>query len=72
MKVIPFTGITKLDMPPDIILRETIRKNLEGVVILGFTEDGNEYFISSYADGGTVMWLLERCKRELLNNGDIE
>ncbi len=72
MKVIPFTGITKLDMPPDIILRETIRKNLEGVVILGFTEDGHEYFISSYADGGTVMWLLERCKRELLDNGDIE
>lgn len=65
-KVIPYTGITKLDMPPDYIL-EAAKGKLEGVLIIGYTEDGEEYFASSYADGGTVNWLLDRCKHQLLN-----
>lgn len=68
-KVIPFTGITKLDMPPDHIL-EAAKGKLEGVVIIGYDKDDDEYFASSYADGGTVVWLLERCKRRLLNSPD--
>ena len=64
-KIIDFTGITKLDLSPDRIL-EKVKGKLEGVVILGFDKDGEEYFASSYADGGTVMWLLERCKLQLL------
>ena len=40
---------------------------MEGVVILGFDTDGKEYFASTYADGGTVVWLLERCKIALMN-----
>lgn len=70
-KVIPFTGITKLDLDPDVIL-ENLKGKLEGFVITGFTADGEEYFSSTYADGGTALWLLERCKRALLNNGDTE
>ena len=65
-KVIPFTGITRLDMPPDQIL-EAAKGRLEGVVIVGYGIDGEEYFASSYADGGTVNWLLDRCKLELLS-----
>ena len=66
-KVIPFTGITTLDMPPDQILEAAVGK-LEGVVIMGFTADGDEeYFASSYADGGTVLWLLERLKKRLID-----
>ena len=65
-KVIPFTGITKLDMPPDQIL-EAAKGKLEGVVILAYDADGEEYFASSYADGGTVNWLLDRCKKKLLS-----
>ena len=65
-KIIPFTGITTLDQPPDQILKAAVGK-LEGVVIMGFTADGDEeYFVSSYADGGTVLWLLERLKKQLL------
>ena len=64
-KVIPFTGITKLDLPPDAILESAIGQ-LEGVAIMGWTPDGEEYFASSYADGGTVLWLLERMKLRLL------
>ena len=64
--VIPFTGITKLDLDPDMVI-EQIKGKLEGVVIMGYTKDGEEYFASSYADGGNVLWLLERMKLRLLN-----
>jgi hypothetical protein len=70
-KVIPFTGITKLDLTPDIIL-ENLKGKMEGFVIMGYTEDGEEYFSSTYADGGTALWLLERCKKALLSHGDTE
>lgn len=64
-KVIPFTGITKLDLDPDMVL-ENCKGKIEGVVILGWNADGEEFFSSTYADGGTVLWLLERCKKQLL------
>lgn len=53
-KVIPFTGITRLDLPADRIL-ENNKGELAGVVIMGWDHDGNEVFASSYADGGTVL-----------------
>ncbi len=64
--VVSIGGITKLDLPPDRVLEAT-KGELEGIVILGYDKDGNEYFASSYADGGDVLWLLERCKQELLH-----
>lgn len=66
-KVILFTGITKLDLPPDRILENNIGKDLESIVIMGYDKDGEEFFASSIADGGTVLWLIERCKLRLLN-----
>ncbi len=68
-KVIPFKGITKLDLDPDTIL-ESNKGKLEGVVIMGWDKDGNEFFASSYADGGTVLWLVERLKKALLEIAD--
>jgi hypothetical protein len=65
-KIIPFSGITKLDLDPDVIL-ERAKGTLEGVVIMGFGREGEEVFASSYADGGTVLWLTERCKQRLLS-----
>lgn len=64
-KIIHYTGVTRLDMEPDRIL-DAAQGQLEGVVIIGYAKDGDEYFASSYADGGTVLWLLERCKIALL------
>ena len=66
-KIIEFNSLTKLDIPVNRILKKA-KGELEGVVILGFDNDGEEYFASSYADGGTVLWLLERCRRELLSD----
>lgn len=66
-KIIPFTGITKLDLTPEIVL-ENLKEVFAGggLVYAGFDGEGNEVFGSTYADGGTALWLLERCKRRLL------
>jgi len=64
--VILFNGITKLNLDPDLVLENTKGK-LEGVVLLGYDKNGEEYFASTYADGGDVLWLLERMKMHLLN-----
>ena len=59
--------ITKLDVPPKRVIEGAVEANLKSVVIIGFDEDGDEYFASSIADGGTVMFLMERAKFKLLN-----
>jgi hypothetical protein len=64
--IIPFNGITRLDLDPDRVLENTKGK-LEGVILIGYDKQGEEYFASSYADGGDVLWLLERMKMRLLN-----
>ena len=68
-KVIPFTGMTLLDIPADKVLKEAMGK-LEGVVIIGFDKEGGAYTASTYADGGTVLWLLEVCKQRLMEKGE--
>jgi len=64
-KILPFHGLTKLDIPVDRIL-EGVKGKLDSVVILGYDKDEDEYFASSIADGGEVLWLLERCKIALM------
>lgn len=64
-KVIPFTGITRLDLDPDITL-DNLKGKLEGFVVVGYTLEGEEFFASTYADGGTALWLIERLKKQLL------
>lgn len=67
--VVRFTGITTLDLDADHVLESALGK-LNGVVVVGFDKDGQEYFASSYADGGDVLWLFERAKKQLLEMPD--
>ena len=67
--VVPINGITRLDLPPNQIL-DAARDQLECVVVLGYDNDGQEYFATSLADGGEVLWLLERCKASLFAAAD--
>lgn len=67
--VIPLGNITKLDLPPDRIL-DAAKGQMQGVVLLGWDEDGELYFASTYADGGEVLWLLEKAKQRLLEIGE--
>ena len=65
--VIPLGTITKLNLPTDRVLENAKGECTEGVVILGWDNEGELYFASSIADGGTVMWLMELAKLRLLN-----
>ena len=67
--VIPLGCITKLDQPVDRVLEEA-KEQLTGVIILGWTHDGAAYFASTMADGGEVIWLLEKCKKDLLDTAE--
>lgn len=71
-KVIPYRGITRLNLPVERVLEMAKEAELEGVVILGYTKDGDEYAASSYASGDIVVWLLERTKHRLLAVSDGE
>ena len=67
-KIIQFRGATKLDLDAEVVL-ENLKKDFAGggFVYAGWDADGNEVFGSTYADGGTALWLLERCKKRLLD-----
>lgn len=71
-KVIVLDVVTRLDIPAERILKAAIERGLESVVISGYDKDGNEYFASSLADGADALWILERCKKKLLEIGDGE
>ena len=63
--VIPFGGITKLDIDPDLVLKGAIGQ-LDCVVIAGMGKDGKEWFAASMANGADAMWYLERCKKNVI------
>lgn len=65
-KIIPFTGITKLDLDPDLVL-EGAKGKLEGLLIVGWDLEGEFYGASTFADGPTLLWLMEVCKKRLLD-----
>ena len=64
--VIPLGNITKLDIQTDRVLDECKGHCSDGVIIMGYDDDGSFYFASSMADGGEVLWLLELCKKRLM------
>lgn len=66
--VVALGAVTSLDIPPDRILAAALTQGLQQVVIMGYDADGDEYFASSVADGGDVLWLMEKLKIQLLNS----
>ena len=65
-RIIPLGMVTRLDLPVERVL-EQAKDQMRDVVIMGWDQDGELYFASTFADGGEVMWLLEKCKAALLN-----
>ena len=70
--VIPLGNITHIDLPTERVLDQAKGHCSDGVVIVGFDDDGELYFSSSIADGGSVIWLLELAKKRLLEIADDE
>jgi len=64
--VIPLGNITRLDLPTDRVLDAVKGDCSDGVVVIGYDDQGELYFASSIAHGGSVLWLLEQAKLALL------
>lgn len=67
--VVTLPVITRLNLNADRTLESLIGK-LEGFVLSGWDKDGNEFFSTTFADGGDVLWLLERCKMALMERDE--
>jgi hypothetical protein len=63
--IMMFPGITPNNYEPDYII-DRARGKLDMVVIIGYTPDNDIYFSSSHSDGGSIIWLLENAKKQLL------
>jgi hypothetical protein len=65
-RLVALPCITKFDISPERVMEAAMGK-LEGVIVMGFEKDGTTpYLASSYADGGTILWLMELIKKRLL------
>ena len=69
-QVVPFTGITTLDVDPISVLEAAKEAGMTEVVICGFDADGNEYFASSMADAGAAGFHLDRAKWNVMRQVD--
>lgn len=63
--ILKFIGVSLLDSDPDRVLDEW-KGRLQGFVLCGWNQDGEMIYASTYADGGTALWLLEKMKKALL------
>ena len=69
-EIIELNMVTKIDLPAERVLRKAIEAGVQSCVVVGYDANGEEYFCSSIADGGTAIWLMERCKLKLLRMAD--
>lgn len=67
--VIPLRCSTTLDIPPEKVLSGAADKGLTDVVVIGWGENGEMYFASSYGNGAETNWLLDQAKLALLEMG---
>jgi hypothetical protein len=65
--VVEFTGITTLDIPAERVLEMAGAADLDVAIVVGCTKDGELYFASTDADGGTALWYFELAKRALID-----
>jgi len=69
-EVIDFDGGTRGDIPVDVVLDAA--KLLQMVVVMGYTDDGREYFASSSGCLKENNWLADRFKGLLMEMANSE
>lgn len=58
------------EIPPERVLQGIEDNNLTTVVVLGSTEEGEEYFASSTGHAPTILWMIKRLEKILLETPD--
>lgn len=66
-EVVVLRCVTRLDIPVERVL-DGAREHLESGLVIGWDKEGQLYIASSLADGGDMLWLLEKAKAELLKD----
>lgn len=59
-------NLTSLDIPASRVLSSALGMDLETAIVIGYTRTGAEYFAGSTADLHKILWLLERFKKQIL------
>ena len=54
--------VNKVDVPADKALKSCLGKLKNGVVVMGYTEDGGEYYVTTISNPARALWLAERFK----------
>ncbi len=70
-KVVYFDGLTKLEIPPERVLRWAAEQDLRSVLVLGWTQDGTLYAAGSSGKVGDNLHLIEAFKHGLIS-GDYD
>lgn len=65
-EIIRFPGVSRLDLNPNVILEEALKKGLQSAVVIGFDGEGEDFFSSSVADAGDVLYFLRRAEHRLM------
>lgn len=69
-KIYEFDAPTLVDLPPDKVLNAALGK-LDKVIILGIEEESGEiYMAASCGNIPEALYLLEKCKKKLLEFGE--
>lgn len=63
--VVRLPVITRLDLDPDLVLRQAIGE-FKSVIVIGYGHDGEERCCASMSDGPEMLWLLARYQKKLL------
>lgn len=69
LKLAPVTAlpvITKLDIDAQRVAQGALDAQLETIIVIGRTHDGEFYFASNKADGGDVLWEMKTAELKLM------
>jgi hypothetical protein len=65
--VIVLDVLTTINLPPERILNAALEADLAALVVVGYDKNGQYYFHSSIPHGSTVNWLLDQCKKRIID-----
>ena len=69
-EVVILDVVSRLDIPVDRVLDSARNAEMTECIVIGFDANGEEFFATSVADGGDVLWHMERAKLNLLRTAD--
>lgn len=70
-KILKFNGETRLDIDPDDIL-DAAKGNLKSALLIGYDVNGALYIASSSGDKAESLWLMECCRKIMMEDVEFD